>query len=272
MSTIAGIDSRGSSLSPSRVFSLKGRVAMVTGSSKGIGWAIAHSLAAAGAHVVLSSRDADKLKNRVAELTDDGLEASYIAFDVLDHSASPDAVRQVARERGHLDILVNNAGIAMRRDRATDIKLSDFDQVFRTNLLSCLILSKEAAKFMTSSGWGRIINVSSILGISSRSGTLAYTTSKHALNGMTRVLAADLGEAGITCNAIAPGFVKTDINAKTLSDATLAKNISEHTALKRWAEPREIAGAAVFLASEAASFITGHILIVDGGMTAAVWV
>lgn len=259
-------------LAPERLFSLKGRVALVTGSSRGIGWAIAQSLAAAGAHVVLASRDAVQLESRLAELTGHGLDASFLRFDVSDHSAAKEAVGHVVRGRGGIDILVNNAGMAMPRVSSTDVELADFRKTLQANLESCFVLSREAARAMVRRRWGRIINISSILGSGSRRGALAYTVSKHALDGLTRVFAADLGEHGVTCNSIAPGFVATTLNARSLNDSEIKRNIAEHTAVGRWGEPQDIAGAAVFLASETASFVTGQVLVVDGGMSCGYWV
>lgn len=242
-------------------FSLDGRIALVTGSSRGIGWAIAQGLAAAGARVLLHGRDREALKRRAAGLPNN---AGSLAFDITDPAAARAAFGQLDR----LDILVNNAGIIPRKPvlETTD---DDWQAVIDSNLSAYFRLAREATRLMLPTKKGRIIMVSSIMGLLARPTIPGYVTAKAGLHGMTRALAVELASHGITVNALAPGFVPTDATATLHADPKFNEWISGRAPMGRWCDPAELAGPAVFLASDAASYVTGHVLVVDGGLTAA---
>ena len=246
-------------------FDLSGRVALVTGSSRGLGWAIAQGLAGAGARVLLHGRDTAMLQKRAAELPN---AAGYLAFDVSDTAAAEAAFARIASEHGRLDILVNNAGIIPRKPllETTD---ADWNAVIDSNLSAYFRLSREAARLMVPAKYGRIIMISSMLGIVARPTVSGYVTAKAGLHGMVRALAVELAPHRVTVNAIAPGFFPTDATDVLHKDVKFNEWISGRAPLGRWGDPPELAGPAVFLASEAASYVTGHILVVDGGVTAA---
>lgn len=239
--------------------SLAGRVALVTGAARGLGFEIAKRLAADGARVWLNGRDEAALR-ATADLIGEG--AVPLAFDITEDAACERAFDRIG-ETG-LDILVNNVG---QRDRRSfdEIGREDMARLLDANLVAPFDLARRAARLMRTGGYGRIINITSIASHIAR-GDASYTASKAALDGVTRSLAAELGPDGITVNAVAPGFVLTEANEEWFTDGReIAEHLERRTSLGRWAQPHEIAGPVAFLASEAASYITGHTLIVDGG-------
>jgi gluconate 5-dehydrogenase len=246
-------------------FSLTNRVALVTGSSRGLGRAIAQGLAAAGAKVILHGRDPGRLAATAAELPN---VAGTLAFDVSDRAATKSAFETIGRDHGRLDILVNNAGVIPRKPllETTD---EDWTSVIDSNLSAYFRLSREAARLMVPAKSGRIIMISSIMGLVGRPTIPGYITAKAGLHGMVRALSAELAPSGVTVNAIAPGFFPTDATEALHNDPKFADWIASRAPMGRWGDPKELAGPAVFLASRAASYITGHILVVDGGLTAA---
>lgn len=247
-------------------FSLSGRVALVTGASRGLGWAMAAALAEAGAALILCGRNEASLDERVQRLRTSGARAGAAVFDVAAHGAARAVVEAAVTEHGRLDILVNNAG-TIQREPLENVTDEDWDRVISTNLSACFSLAREASRPMTAQGWGRIINTTSIMGPRARATIPAYVAAKGGLAALTRALAVELGPKGVTCNAIAPGFFSTEMTEPLATNPEFDAIVRARTPLGRWGKPEELAGAAVFLASDAGSYVNGHVLVVDGGMS-----
>jgi gluconate 5-dehydrogenase len=247
------------------MFDLAERVALVTGSSRGLGLAIAQGLAAAGARVILHGRDRERLAQQAAALPN---AAGTLAFDVTDAAAVCDAFGRIQAEHGRLDILVNNAGVIPRKPvlETTD---EDWQSVIDSNLTAYFRLAREAARLMVPRKAGRIIMVSSIMGLLGRANIPGYSTAKAGLHGMVRSMAVELAPHGVTVNALAPGYFPTDATAVLHADEKFNSWIASRAPMARWGDPPELAGPAVFLASDASSYMTGQVLVVDGGLTAA---
>ena len=251
----------------SDLFSLTGKVALVTGGSRGLGRAMAEALAAAGAHVVLNARDQAALERAAAGIAAIGGKASVAPFDVNDETAVRRAMADVRAAHGGIDILINNAGI-VARGLIAQSRTADWRRVVETDLTSLYVMAREAAAIMAGRAGGRIVNIASIMGLVGRPTIASYIAAKHGVIGLTRALAAEFGPQGIACNAIAPGYFATDINAELRRDEKFNSMVKARTPLGRWGEPSELGGAVVFLASAAASYVNGHVLVVDGGVTA----
>jgi gluconate 5-dehydrogenase len=249
-------------------FSLAGRVALVTGASRGLGAAIALRYARAGARVVLNARNQAALSEVEARITAAGGHAEVAAFDVSDEAAQTAALQDIAARHGRLDIVVANAGIQHRR-ALTEFATQDFRRVIDTNLTAVWTLAREAARLMLPAKRGRIIITGSISAVLARPTIHAYVASKGAVHALARSLAVELAPHHITVNALAPGFFATEMNTALTQNAEFNAFVERSVPMARWGSPDEIGGPALFLASDEASFVTGHILTVDGGMTAS---
>ena len=249
------------------LFRLDGRVALVTGGNRGLGHAIAQGLAEAGASVAVTSRDAQRAQTAAGQLEQEtGAKSLGLALDVRNGAQVEAAIQQVLADLGGLHILVNNAGVNIR-ESILELKDESWEEVIDTNLAGAMRCSRAVAGHLKAQGWGRIINVGSILsfvGIPSRA---AYASSKAGLLGMTRSMALDLAPHGVTVNAVCPGVFKTEINRPILNDPEYLRNFLRQVPVGHLGDPSELKGAAVFLASEASSYMTGAALMVDGGWT-----
>ncbi len=245
----------------SEMFSLEGRVALVTGASRGLGFAMAKALAENGATVIVNARDMDTLSVAAQKI---GAEA--LPFDVADAAISRAALEGIVERHGRLDILVNNAGI-QHRSPLIEWEDEDFDRVIAVNLSACFRMMREAVRLMLPNKFGRIINTGSVAAILGRPTIHAYVAAKAGLHGLTRSTAAEMGRHGITINAIAPGYFATELNTALINDEAFTKWVEARTPAGRWAQPEEVSGAVVFLASDAAAYVNGHVLAVDGGLS-----
>lgn len=249
------------------LFDLSGRVALITGGSKGLGKAMARGFAQAGADVVISSRNQEELQSALSEILEGTKQRGITVVSDLSRRGDAEALAQTALEKmRRVDILVNNAGtnIPAPIDQVRD---DDWDRVLELNLTACMVLTRALVPQMKERRWGRVIHISSVLGLGSKAARNAYSATKSALIGLTRASALDLGPFGITVNCIAPGPFLTDLPAKILSDAE-KESFAKQTALGRWGNPSELVGPALLLASDAGSYVTGSTVLVDGGVLA----
>ena len=251
------------------LFNLAGKRALVTGSSRGIGFAIAAALAGAGADVVLNARDTTALGQAAATLAESGARVRGVAFDVTNAESVNDAVEHIESEIGPIDILVNNAGM-QHRAPLEEFPEDKFEQVMRTNVTSVFLVGQAVGRRMIPRGRGKIINIVSLMNQVARNSIAPYGASKAAVGNLTRGMATEWARHGITVNGIAPGYFKTELNDALVKNPEFNGWIEKRTPMARWGEVAELGGAAIFLASDASSFVNGHILYVDGGFTATV--
>ncbi len=249
------------------LFRLDGRVALVTGGNRGIGRAIAQALLEAGAAVAITSRDGQRAENTAAELAQSAAAPCIgLPLDVRNNDQVKACVSRVIADLGGLHILVNNAGLNIR-ESIWDLKDESWEEVIDTNLAGAMRCSRAVAAHMRNQGWGRIINIGSMLsfiGIAERD---SYASSKAGMLGLTRAMALDLAPHGVTVNVLCPGVFKTEINRPILNDPEYLKTFLRQIPIGRMGEPAELKGAAVFLASEASAYMTGAALVIDGGWT-----
>ncbi len=248
----------------SDLFSLQGKRALITGSSQGIGFALAKGLQDAGATVVLNGRDAEKLAGAAAELGD----ADTLAFDVTDHDAVRAAVDGFEAANGAIDILINNAGM-QHRTELENFPADAFERLLQTNIASVFHVGQAVARHMIGRGEGKIINIASVQTALARPGIAPYTATKGAVANLTKGMATDWAKHGLQCNAIAPGYFDTPLNAALVADPEFSAWLEKRTPAGRWGNVEELVGAAVFLSSKGSSFVNGHTLYVDGGITAS---
>ena len=246
------------------LFDLSGRRALITGSSQGIGFALAKGLRAAGANIVLNGRDPEKLAKAAADI--DG--AVTLRFDATDHGAVREAVDNFEADVGAIDILFNNAGM-QHRTELQDFPADAFERLLQTNVASVFHVGQAVARHMIERGRGKIINIASVQTALARPGIAPYTATKGAVGNLTKGMATDWAKYGLQCNAIAPGYFDTPLNAALVADPEFSAWLEKRTPAGRWGQVEELVGAAVFLSSDASSFVNGHTLYVDGGITAS---
>lgn len=249
-------------------FDLGGRIALVTGGGSGLGLAIARALGRAGAAVVLNGRDHARLDAACAALTAEGLDASVQAFDVADEGAVKDGIDAIDRRHGRIDILVNNAALN-RRSPLEAMTLESWREIQAANVDGPFLVTRAVLPGMKTRRRGKIINICSLAADLGRARIVAYATSKGGLRMLTRALAVEVAPFNIQVNGIVPGFVRTEMNADVMADPEFVAWVERRTPAGRWADPADIAGSAVFLASQAADYVTGHLLHADGGFAAS---
>jgi gluconate 5-dehydrogenase len=251
------------------LFSLAGKLALITGASRGIGFSLAGALAAAGARVVVNGRSLESLEVAAAKLREAGAQCDVSAFDVTDPSAVPPGIEAIEATIGPIDILVNNAGI-QRRAPLDQFQDADWQELMATNLHSVYYVSKAVAKHMIPRQRGKIINIGSVQCELARPGIAPYTASKGAVRNLTRGMCADWARHGMQINCIAPGYFNTPLNKALVEDPVFDEWLRKRTPAGRWGRLEDLHGMAVFLASNAADFVNGQTLYVDGGITAVI--
>jgi len=247
------------------LFSMKNRVVLLTGASRGLGRDMALCLAEHGATVLCAGRVVKDLEATVRAITRKKGKAHVVPIDITDEANVKAQVRAILRTHRRIDVLVNNAGI-VHRENIVDTATADFRKVIETDLISQFMLAREVGRHMLARDYGRIVNISSIMGIVGRGSVAGYVSAKHGLIGFTKNLAAEFGP-NVTANAIAPGYIRTELNVPLQKSKEFNAMLEQRTAAHRWGVPGDLRGALLLLASDAGAYITGHTLVVDGGLT-----
>ena len=250
-----------------KLFDLNGKTALITGSSQGIGYALAKGLSDAGSDIILNGRNIQKLK-KSAELINAKKNIYQLCFDVTDYEQTKQSIDKFEKENKPIDILINNAGMQFRTP-LEDFPPEKFEQLLKTNVSSVFNVSQAVVKNMIKRGEGKIINIASVQTSLARPGIAPYTATKGAVGNITKGMATDWAKYGIQCNAIAPGYFDTPLNAALVSNSEFTAWLQKRTPAGRWGKVHELVGASIFLSSEASNFVNGHILYVDGGITAS---
>ena len=249
-----------------QLFDLTGKRALITGSSQGIGFALARGLGAAGAAIVMNGRDTAKLEAAATTLRSEGFTVQSLAFDATDHNGVRAAVDGFEAAHGAIDILVNNAGM-QHRGPLEDFPADAFEKLLQTNIASVFHVGQAVARHMIARGAGKIINISSVQSALARPSIAPYTATKGAVTNLTKGMATDWAKYGLQCNAIAPGYFITPLNKALIDDPVFSEWLAKRTPAGRWGNVGELVGACIFLASEASSFVNGTVIFVDGGIT-----
>lgn len=244
------------------MFGLKGKVVLFTGGSRGLGKAMAIAMAKAGADVAVVGRTADT--DVIAQITAHGVRGKFFEFDLENVDGIPDLVRDVKNEFGHIDVLVNNAGV-QKRHKAADFPRADWDFVVNVNMNAVFFMCQEVGRLMLAQGKGKIINIASLLSFQGGLTVPAYAASKGAVAQFTKSLSNEWASQGININCIAPGYMDTDMNTALMADPTRSRQIMDRIPAGRWGKPEDMAGAVIYLASEASNYVNGTTLVVDGG-------
>ena len=252
-------------MSAKTMFDLTGRTALVTGSTRGLGRAIAEGMGEAGASLVVNGRNSEATEAAAAEMRAAGLNARAAAFDVTDESAVMAAFAQLDSDGIEIDILVNNAGI-QHRQPMVELSLEDWQRVIDTNLTSAFLMGREAAKRMIPRGYGKVINIGSLTSELARATVAPYTVAKGGIRLLTKSMAAEWAQHGIQANAIGPGYMLTEMNAALTSNPEFDAWVKSRTPTGRWGRPDELVGTAIYLASRASDYVCGQLIFVDGGM------
>lgn len=245
-----------------QLFDLSGKTALITGSSQGIGFALAKGMAAAGAQIVLNGRDSTKLAQAASQISG----AKELVFDVTDHNAVHQAIDEFEANIGQIDILINNAGM-QHRTELQDFPADAFEKLLQTNIASVFHVGQAAARHMIKRKAGKIINIASVQSALARPSIAPYTATKGAVANLTKGMATDWAKYGLNCNSIAPGYFLTPLNKALSDDPEFTAWLEKRTPAGRWGNVEELVGAAIFLASDASTFVNGHTLYVDGGIT-----
>ena len=250
------------------LFTLSGKTALITGSSRGLGRALASGLSEAGARVIVNGIDRERVGTALAELRAEGFEAFSAAFDVNDEPAVVAAFEKLDRDGIAVDILINNAGIQFRKPML-ELATADWRRVIETNLTACFVVGREAARRMAERGKGKIINIASLTSELARATVAPCTAAKGGIKMLTKSMAVEWGALGIQANAIGPGYMLTEMNAELTASPEFDAWVKGRTPMRRWGRPDELVGTAVYLASSASNYVNGQVIYVDGGMVSA---